>query len=165
MVTQRQSCETPRSLKKIQKDAVEHALADRCEAAVEVNLEGLAIDSEKVNCLNRLAKAYLELSRYKDAHTLFKKAVSIDPLNRVTIRQLGRLKKLDGSGIARRTSGGIATNSARFIPDPAIATVSELKKVALAETLASVSPGNKFKLKMDESIATVVSSSGDYIGR
>ena len=165
MVTQSQSFETPRFLKKFQKDDVEHVLADRCEAAVEVNIEVLDFDSEKVSCLNRLAKGYLDLSRYKDAHTLFKKAVSIDPLNRVAIRQLDRLKKLDRSGIARRTSGRTATNSARFIPDPAIASVSELKKVALAETLASVSRGDKFKLKMDESIATVVSSSGDYIGR
>ena len=83
----------------------------------------------------------------------------------MAIRQLDRLKKLDGSGIARRTSGGTATNSALFIPNPAIATVSELKKVVPAETLASVYPGDKFKLKMDESIATVVSSSSDYIGR
>ena len=45
MVTQSQSFETIRSLKKIQEDAVEHALADRWEAAVEVNLEGLDIDS------------------------------------------------------------------------------------------------------------------------
>ena len=88
----------------------------------------------------------------------------INPLNRVAIRQLDRLEKLDGAGIARRTSGGTATNSALFISDPAVATVSELKKVAPAETLASVSPGDKFKLKMDESIATVSSSTGDYIG-
>lgn len=100
MVTQSQSFETPRSFKELQEDAVEHALAGRWEAAVEVNLEGLDIDSENVSCLNRLAKAYLELSRYKDARTLLKKAVSIDPLNRVAIRQLDRLEKLDGSGIA-----------------------------------------------------------------
>ena len=164
MVTQSQSFESPRSLKNIQEDAVQHALAGRWEAAVEVNLEGLDVDSENVSCLNRLAKAYLELSRYKDARTLLKKAVSIDPLNRVAIRQLDRLEKLDGAGIARRTSGGTATNSALFISDPAVATVSELKKVAPAETLASVSPGDKFKLKIDESIATISSASGDYIG-
>jgi tetratricopeptide (TPR) repeat protein len=75
MVTQSQSFESPRSLKNIQEDAVEHALAGRWEAAIEVNLEGLVIDSENVSCLNRLSKAYLELSRYKEARALLKKAV------------------------------------------------------------------------------------------
>jgi len=79
MVTKSQSFEGPRSLKNIQEDAVEdaveHALAGRWEAAIEVNLEGLVIDSENVSCLNRLSKAYLELSRYKEARALLKKAV------------------------------------------------------------------------------------------
>ena len=75
MVTKSQSFEGPRSLNNIQEDAVEHALAGRWEAAVEVNLEGLVIDSENVSCLNRLSKAYLELSRYKEARALLKKAV------------------------------------------------------------------------------------------
>ena len=75
MVTKSQSFEGPRSLNNIQEDAVEHALAGRWEAAIEVNLEGLVIDSENVSCLNRLSKAYLELSRYKEARALLKKAV------------------------------------------------------------------------------------------
>jgi len=71
---------------------------------------------------------------------------------------------LDSSNIARRTSGGTATNSALFLSDPAVATVSELKKVATPDVLAAVSPGDKFKLVIDESIVTVKSAGGDYVG-
>jgi tetratricopeptide (TPR) repeat protein len=163
MVSQSQSYQSPRSFKKIAEDAVEHALAGRWESAVEVNLEGLEIDANDGSCLNRLAKAYLELSRYKEARTLLDKAIGIDPLNRVAIRQIDRLSKLDSSGIARRTSGGTATNSALFISDPAVATVSELKKVANSEVLAAVSPGDKFKLVIEDSIASVNTSSGEYV--
>jgi hypothetical protein len=164
MVSHSQPLHNPRSFKQLQEDAVEHALAGRWEEAVDVNLEGLDIDADNVSCLNRLAKAYLELSRYKDARALLEKAVSIDPLNRVAIRQLDRLKKLDEGGIARRTSGGTATNSALFIADPAVATVSDLNKVAEPDVLAAVSPGDKFKLKIDETIATVSTRSGEYVG-
>jgi tetratricopeptide (TPR) repeat protein len=164
MVSQSQSAQNPRSFKQIREDAVEHALAGRWQEAAEANVEGLEIDPNDVSCLNRLAKAYLELSRYKDARSLLEKAVSIDPLNRVADRQLDRLKKLGGSNIARRTSGGTATSSALFISDPAVATVSGLKKVAAPDALAAVSPGDKFKLEIDESIITVKTRGGDYVG-
>jgi hypothetical protein len=164
MVTQSQSFQTPRSFKKIQEEAIEHALAGRWEEAVDVNLEGIEQNSENVGCLNRLAKAYLELSKYKDARATLEQALVVDPQNRVATRQLERLSMLDSSGIARRTSGGSATSSALFIADPAVATVSELKKVAPADVLAAVSPGDKFKLVVDESIMSVTSNSGDYIG-
>ena len=164
MVSQSQSAQNPRSFKQIREDAVEHALAGRWQEAADANVEGLEIDPNDVSCFNRLAKAYLELSRYKDARSLLEKAVSIDPLNRVADRQLDRLKKLDGSNIARRTSGGTATSSALFISDPAVATVSGLKKVAAPDALAAVSPGDKFKLEIDESIITVKTRGGDYVG-
>ena len=81
-----------------------------------------------MGCHNRLAKAYLELSKYRDARASLKAALAIDPNNRVVIRQMARFSMLDSKGVIRRTSGGTATNSALFISDPAVATVSELKK-------------------------------------
>jgi tetratricopeptide (TPR) repeat protein len=164
MVIQRQSFETPRSFKKIEEEAIEHALAGRWEEAVDVNIEGMNQDENNIGCLNRLAKAYLELSKYKDARSLLNRALEIDPHNRVATRQIERLSKLDNSGIARRTSGGTATNSALFISDPAVATVSELKKVTSAEILASISPGDKFKLVVDDTIMSVTTNGGEYVG-
>jgi len=85
-------------------------------------------------------------------------------LNRVEIRQLDRPKKLDEDGIVRRTSGGAATNSALFISDLAVATVANLKKVADPDITATVSLGDKFKVKIDETIAAVSTTSGEYVG-
>ncbi len=164
MVTQSHSFQSPRSYKKIEEDAIEFALAGRWEEAIEVNLEGAELDSNNVGCLNRLAKAYLELSRYADARKSLEKAIKIDPRNRIAARQLDRLSKLDGSGIARRTSSGTATSSALFISDPAVATVSELKKVANADILAAISPGDKFKLVVDDTIMSVETIGGEYVG-
>lgn len=164
MVTQSQSFQTPRSFKKIEEEAIDHALAGRWSEAVDVNLEGIEQDAENIGCLNRLAKAYLELSRYKEARNTLEQAVAIDPHNRVATRQLERLSKLDDNNVARRTSGGTATNSALFISDPAIATVSELKKVATSEVLAAVSPGDKLKLSIDDTILSVSTRNGEYVG-
>jgi len=164
MVGQSQSLEFPRSFKKIEQEAIALALEGRWAEAVEVNLEGIEFDATDVGCRNRLAKAYLELSRYKDARVSLKAALAIDPNNRVAIRQMGRLSMLDSKGVIRRTSGGTATNSALFISDPAVATVSELKNVAQPEILAAISPGDKFKFDIDDAVVSVHTAGGERVG-
>ncbi|MDA1278425.1 MAG: tetratricopeptide repeat protein [Chloroflexi bacterium] len=164
MVSPSQPIQPPPSIEKIEKRAIDHALAGEWEQAVEVNIEGIEVDAGNVACHNRLAKAYLELSMYKDARESLEKALEIDPSNKVATKQMERLSKLNGSGIARRTSGGAATNSALFISDPAVATVSELNKIANAETLVAISPGDRFKLRLGDVGATVATSNGEYVG-
>lgn len=164
MVSQSHSFGSPRSFKIIEKEAIAHALAGRWEEAVSANLDGIEVYADDVSCHNRLAKAYLELSRYRDARASLKTALAIDPTNRVATRQLDRLLKLNSSGVARRTSGGTATNSALFISDPAIATVSDLKKVAPAEVLAAISPGDKFKFDISDAVVTVYTKNGERVG-
>lgn len=164
MVSQSRSFGPYRSFKTIEQEAIAHALAGRWEEAVEVNLEGIDFDDASVGCHNRLAKAYLELSRYRDARSSLEAALRIDPTNTVATKQLNRVSMLDSGGVTRRTSGGAATNSALFISDPAVATFSELKDVAQAEVLAAVSPGDKFKFSIDETIVTVSTAHGEHIG-
>lgn len=164
MVSQSRSFGPHRSFKTIEEEAIAHALAGRWDEAVEANLEGIEHDDLNVGCHNRLAKAYLELSRYADSRKSLKTALDIDPNNRVAQRQLDRLSMLGSKGVIRRTSGGTATSSALFISDPAVATISELKNVASAQTLAAISPGDKFKLEMGDAIVTVRTSRGELVG-
>lgn len=164
MVSLSQHYGSPRSLKEIEQEAIDHALAGRWEKAVESNLEGNTVDPQNVGCHNRLAKAYLELSNYKGARNALTKALAIDPRNRVANRQMDRLSKLSSSGISRRTSGGTATNADLFISDPAVSTLSELKKVASADILAAISPGDKFKIDVSEAVVELNTSNGDRVG-
>ena len=164
MVSQSRSFGSHRSFKEIEEEAIAHALAGRWDEAVETNLEGIEYDDLNVGCHNRLAKAYLELSRYPDARESLQTALDIDPNNRVAAKQLERLSMLGSKGVIRRTSGGTATNSALFISDPAVATISELKDVASPEILAAISPGDKFKLDISETIVTVHTSRGERVG-
>ena len=71
---------------------------------------------------------------------------------------------LDSKGVIRRTSGDTATNPALFIFDPAVATVSELKNVAEAEILAAISPGDKFKLDIDDTVVALRTARGERVG-
>ena len=91
MVSQSQPLELPRSFKMIEQEAIAHALEGRWEEAIEVNLTGIEFDDANVGCHNRLAKAYLELSKYRDARASLKAALAIDPNNRVATRQMARL--------------------------------------------------------------------------
>ena len=109
MVSQSRSFGSHRTFKTIEQEAIAHALAGRWEEAVEANLEGIGLDGFNVGCRNRLAKAYLELSRYKDARVSLETALELDPANKVATRQLGRLSTLDSSGVIRKTSGAVCT--------------------------------------------------------
>ncbi|MCZ6539241.1 MAG: tetratricopeptide repeat protein [Chloroflexi bacterium] len=164
MVSQSRSLGSPRSFHTIEQEAIDHALAGRWKEAVKANLEGIEFDDANVGCHNRLAKAYLELSKYKEARRSLKKSLAIDPTNRVATRQLNRLSMLDGSDVVRWTSGGTATNSAVFISDPAVATFSELKNVAPAEVLAAISPGDKFKFDISDAVVAVRTARAERVG-
>ena len=164
MVIKNKTLQDDRLFIQVEQNAINHALAGRWQEAVKVNLEGSAIYPDNIGCHNRLAKAYLELGKYKHARASIKRALAIDPGSRVARRQSDRLSELDDPGISRRTFGSAAISSALFISDPAIATASELNKVADAKILASVSPGDSLKLVMDEAIGTVETSDGEYVG-
>jgi DNA-binding SARP family transcriptional activator len=164
MVTRSQSLQPPRTIQIIEHDAIDHALAGRWEEAVKANLEGTAIDVTDIGCHNRLAKAYLELSRYKDARASLEKTLEIDPGNKVANRQLERLSQLGNGGVVRRTLGGAPTNSDLFISDPSCSTVSKLKKIAQPEQLATISAGDRLKLQIGDAIVTVQTVNGDYVG-
>ena len=164
MVTQSQSLQSQRTIQIIEHDAIGHALAGRWKEAVKANLEGTAIDAADIGCYNRLAKAYLELSRYKDAKASLEKALEIDPDNKVANRQVERLSQLGRGGVARRTSGGASTNSDLFISDPSFSTVSRLKKITQPELLATISAGDRLKLEIGDAIVTVQTFNGGYVG-
>lgn len=164
MVIKNKTLQDDRLFTQVEQNAIDHALAGRWQEAVKVNLEGSAIYPDNIGCHNRLAKAYLELGKYKQARASIKRALAIDPGSRVARRQSDRLSELDDPGISRRTFGSAAISSALFISDPAVATASELNKVADAKILASVSPGDSLKLVMDEAIGTVETSDGEYVG-
>jgi len=164
MVIKNKALQNDRSFTEIEQIAIDHALSGRWKEAVKLNLEGSAIFPENIGCHNRLAKAYLELGRYKQARASIKRALAIDPGSRVARRQWDRLSELDDSEISRRTFGNTPISPALFISDPAIATASELNKVADAKILASVSPGDNLKLFIDEGIGTVETSGGEYLG-
>ncbi|MBT3862966.1 MAG: tetratricopeptide repeat protein [Chloroflexi bacterium] len=55
------------------------------------------MDSNSAGCWNRLGKAYLELSKYKDARVSLERALAIDLHNRVVTRQLERLSNLNSN--------------------------------------------------------------------
>ncbi len=164
MVIKNKTLQNDRSFTQIEQNAIDHALAGRWQEAVKLNLEGSAIYPENIGCHNRLAKAYLELGRYKQARASIKRALAIDPGSRVARRQWDRLSELDDPEISRRTFGSTVISPALFISDPAVATASELNKMADAKMLASVSPGDNLKLVIDEGIGTVETSGGEYLG-
>ena len=95
MVINNKTFQDDRLFTQVEQNAIDHALAGRWQEAVKVNLEGSAIYPDNIGCHNRLAKAYLELGKYKQARASIKRALAIDPGSRVARRQSDRLSELD----------------------------------------------------------------------
>ena len=96
-VIQSQSFASPCLFKTIEEEAIGQPLAGRWDDAIDVNIRGVDIDYNNQRCWNRLGKAYLELSKYKDPRVSLERALAIDLHNRVVTRQLERLSNLNSN--------------------------------------------------------------------
>ncbi|MCX6783514.1 MAG: hypothetical protein NT141_00360 [candidate division WWE3 bacterium] len=93
--------------------AITAALERRWPAAVELNQEILKANSEDVEALCRLGRAYIELTKIPKAVETFKKVLKIDPLHPVAQRNLDQLK----SGIVTTSYRGSET-AGNFLIEP-----------------------------------------------
>lgn len=83
-------------------EAIEHALANRWDAAVAANRALLREQPDDVETANRLGKALTELEDYDGAVRAYGKAVSSDPLNTIARKNLARLSDLRGESGPKR---------------------------------------------------------------
>lgn len=76
----------------LSQEAIELAQYGRWEEAVAVNKDIIERFPADVSAYNRLGKASLELGEYAQAEEAYAKALEIDPLNTIAVKNLQRLR-------------------------------------------------------------------------
>ena len=71
--------------------AVDFASKNKWSEAIAVNSEIIKSFGEETESLNRLGRAYMENGQFPSAIKAYKKALKIEPLNRIALRNLDRL--------------------------------------------------------------------------
>lgn len=141
--------------------AVQLAMANRWEEAVNVNRSILDLFPNDADSHNRLGKALMELRRYNDAKRSYKKALELEPTNRIARKNLDRL------GVLAK-AGGVEAETTHV--DPAL-FIEEMGKSAVtvlqgtdAETLSKLNAGDRVELRSRGRSLAVETPDGELIG-
>lgn len=141
--------------------AVNLALSGKWNEAVDANLQILQTNPEDTEALCRLARAYAELGKIKDARATTNKVLDLDPTNQIAGRFLEKLK------LAKNTSSPISspTCNESFLEEPGKTKIVQLMNLCGVENFVNLDPGEEVKLAPYSHRVTITTLDGKYIGR
>lgn len=138
--------------------AIQAALHNDWEAAVEFNLEILVQSPHNVSALNRLGHAYTELGQKDAAKQTYNQVLEIDKYNVVATRNLKLLPHQQNGG------NPVCLVEESFIELPGITKSSPLIKVASRDILLSLVCKQQLVFVPRARLLSVTTTTGTYIG-
>ena len=141
--------------------AVSFALSGNWTEAARVNLQILSVDPNDTEALCRLARAYTELGKIKEAREVTKKVLKIDPVNTIALKFQEKLK-------TAKKSDSLSSNqppSESFLEEPGKTKLVQLLNLGKSEAFAGLDPGEEVKLISYSHKVTIDSMDGKYIGK
>jgi len=115
--------------------AIQKALDNQWQDAIEFNLLILAEDENNVDALNRLAQAYIQIGEYCEAKSVLQTLLGLDKYNPIALRNLEKVKCFS------QNHNSITHNSPRpfsFIEEPGKTKVVSLIRIGERAVLASL---------------------------
>ena len=141
--------------------AVKLAVAGRWREAAAVNRELIARFGDDAEVYNRLGKTFTELGRIREARLMYEKALSVDPTNAISRRNLKRLEQTKEeeptSAPATQISRGL------FIEDVGKAAVARLE-AGRPDALGALDAGDPVELEVRGNAINAVTPAGVYLG-
>lgn len=149
----------------LDKLAIDAALACNWEEAIRLNNEIIKDEPQNIACLNRLARALMEMGKYNQAKQTYEQVLGIDPYNVIAQKNLKRvqsIKKLDGQALGN--SHSLVVDPNLFLEEPGITQTVNLIKVAEPQRLLTLSAGSVVKLQPKNRGISVMDMNNQYIG-
>jgi hypothetical protein len=141
--------------------AIQLAMENRWEEAVEANRAILSVFPNDTDSYNRLGKALMELARYSEAKKAYKKALELDSTNQIAKRNLERINVLAKTGAPQAETTQV--DPTLFIEEMGKTAVTTLRQPSL-ETLAKLNPGERVELKAKGKQLTIETPGGEFVG-
>lgn len=141
--------------------AISSALSGNWQKAIEINKKLLQIDSEDVDALTRLARAYAEAENIKKAKETTTRALKIDPLNIIAQKQSLKWKEL--KGIHGSQAGPAKPQS--FLEEPGKTKIVSLINLGDPKTITQLDCGDEVQIVCHIHRVSVKTQLGKYIGR
>ncbi|MBI2918098.1 MAG: tetratricopeptide repeat protein [Chloroflexi bacterium] len=143
--------------------AIDLAMQNRWEEAVQVNQAILELFPNDVDALNRLGKSLTELGKYDEAKDAYRRALGIDPLNTIAQKNLSRLAHMDPERPVKEDT--VKASPRVFIEERGKAGVTALLNLAHRATLLKVFAGDQVSLAAADGVLRVETPGGQYLGQ
>ncbi len=148
-------------LKRLGQQAVDAALTNQWVKAVELNGKIIKKDSQNIPALNRLTRAYLELGKKKEARATIKKVLELDKFNPIALKNLQKINLSK----AQKAISATPTDPDLFIEEPGKTKTVSLINLADKSIISKLSVGEEVNLIPRQRRVSVVSQSGDNLGK
>jgi tetratricopeptide (TPR) repeat protein len=148
--------------------AIQLAMQNKWQEAADLNRQILEAFPEDVDTLNRLGKALMELGKYADARDQYQRASKLDPSNGIAAKNLVRLTKLAeeaGSSPMVAVPQGRTVDPSLFIEESGKTAVTDLVDRARFQTIATLAPGDKLTLRVEDSAVRVIGPGDVQVGQ
>lgn len=144
--------------------AIQTALMGNWESAILLNKKLLKDDPHNIEALNRLAFAFLVMSKTRHAKEAYQRVLAIDKLNPIALRGLKRLNNI--SKKLRVAPSAIANGEVRnmFLEETGRTKVVELINIAQPKTIAGLRTGEYLTISIKRFKVFVYNPSHQYVG-
>lgn len=145
------------SISNLHRLAIDAALCYRWQQALIYNKQLIKLDPDNIDCLNRLAKAYLELGKYQQAKKICQAVLKIDAYNSIAQKNMQKVTTIK-TGVSKLFANGEtpAVSPALFLEEPGKTRLVPLIKVAEPQKLLALSCGIEVTLIPKNRSITVV---------
>jgi tetratricopeptide (TPR) repeat protein len=155
--------------------AIALAMENRWSEAADVNRKIIELYPNDADAYNRLGKALMEMGRYRDALTTYKKAIELDPNNIIAKKNVERLAHLaaqepattaEAPKVSNRAAGGEGEriNPNIFIEETGKTGLTTLMKPGAHAVLLKLTAGDRADLRVNENALEVYDEFGHYVG-
>lgn len=148
--------------------AIAAALLGNWAEARRANEQILAQDPKSQAALNRLARSFCELGKFKKARDAYKKVLRLDPYNSIAQKALSRLEKIDKNGANDKLKSVMPSSLANvdtFIEEPGKTKTATLIHLGDPAIISTLDAGEQVVLTPHTHRVSVETQSGQYIGR
>ncbi len=129
--------------------------------AAKINIQIVKKNPLDSGAFNRLAKAYIELGKIKEAQATYRKVLKLDPHNPIAQRNLERLKNVRPEG----NKPSPVSPQVAFIEEPGRTKTVALVKIGSPQKLSRLDPGDEVILIPRQHSVSVILPDQSTVGR
>lgn len=149
---------------KLSRQAVEAALQNRWQDALDLNLILLEQLPSDIPTLNRLAKSYEEVGEIKQAKNTYERVLKLDKYNHIAQNNLNRLKPQTNDVVTIKPQAKETSTTFSFIEEPGKTKTVSLSKLSTNQIITSIHHSQNVKLKANNRRISIVTKNDEYIG-